>query len=150
LEGAEDWSLKCLMADCRDFAKEMSALQHVGSQLGVSVISSPKFHAKLAGERVEDCWGVAKGIYRRKPLNSKKRKDALKRLVSDVTSREILTVDTVRKLSRQAQAYICAQYYSLYESQNRGDDTNALSRRSKCTGQHSTLMQALFTALCRT
>jgi hypothetical protein len=35
LEGAEDWSLKCcLMASCLDFAKEMTALQHVGSELG--------------------------------------------------------------------------------------------------------------------
>jgi hypothetical protein len=38
-----------------------------------------------------------------------------------VTRREDLTVDTARKLSRRARAYICA-YYSLYESQNRGDD----------------------------
>ena len=28
LEGAEDWSLKCLMASCLDFAEEMTALQH--------------------------------------------------------------------------------------------------------------------------
>ena len=27
LEGAEDWSLKCLMASCLDFANEMTALQ---------------------------------------------------------------------------------------------------------------------------
>jgi hypothetical protein len=31
LEGVEDWSLKGLMASCLDFAKEMTALQHVGS-----------------------------------------------------------------------------------------------------------------------
>jgi hypothetical protein len=112
LEGAEDWSLKCLMTSCLDFAKEMTALQHVGSQLGVSVIITPKFHAELAGKGVEYSWGVAKGIYIRKPLNSKKSKDAFKRLVRDVTSSEVLTVDTVRKLSRRARAYICA-YYSL-------------------------------------
>ncbi len=51
LEGAEDLSLKCLMASCLDFAGEETALQHVGSQLGVSVITSPKFHAELAGPR---------------------------------------------------------------------------------------------------
>ncbi len=127
LEGAEDWSLKCLVASWLHFAKEMTALQHVGSQLGVSVIIIPKFHAELAGEGVEYRWGFAKGIYRRKPLNSKKSKeDAFKRLVSDVASREVLTVDTVRKLSRRARAYICA-YYSMYESQNRGNDTIKLT-----------------------
>jgi hypothetical protein len=53
LEGAEDWSLKCLMASCLDFAEEMTALQHVGSELGVSVIIMPKFHAELAGEGID-------------------------------------------------------------------------------------------------
>jgi hypothetical protein len=125
LEGAENcWSLKCLMASCLGFAEEMTALQHVGSQLGISVIITPNLHAALAGEGVEYSWGIAKGIYRRKPLKSKKRKEAFKRLVKDVSRsrREILTIETVRKLSKRARAYICA-YYALYESQNRGDDT---------------------------
>ena len=126
LEGAENWSLKFLMASCLDFAEEMTALQHVGNQLGVSVIITPKFHAELAGEGVEYSWGIAKGIYRRKPLKSKKSKEAFKRLVKDVTSRDVLTIETVRKLSRRARAYICA-YYALYESQNRGDGTVKLT-----------------------
>ena len=41
-EGAEEWSLRVLMASlCIDFAEEMTALQHVGNELGVSVIISP-------------------------------------------------------------------------------------------------------------
>jgi hypothetical protein len=43
-----------------------------------------------------------------------------------VTSREVLTIETARKFSRQAEAYICA-YYSFYESQNRGEDTTKLT-----------------------
>ncbi len=114
------------MATCLDFAEEMTALHHVGSQLGVSVIITPKFHAELAGEGVEYSWGIAKGMYRRKPLISKKSKEAFKKLVNDVTNREVLTTKTVRKLSRRARSYICA-YYSLYESANRGDDTTKVS-----------------------
>ena len=34
LDGAEEWSLRVLMASCLDFAKEMTALQHVGNELG--------------------------------------------------------------------------------------------------------------------
>ena len=41
------------------FAKESTALQHVGSQLGVSVIITPKIHAKFAGEGVEYSLGIA-------------------------------------------------------------------------------------------
>jgi hypothetical protein len=122
LEGAEEWSLKCLMASCLDFAEEMTALQHVGSQLGVSVIITPKFHAELAGEGVEYSWGITKGLYRRKPLLSKKGKESFRKLVCEVTSRDILKTATIRKLSRRARAYICA-YYSLYESKNKGDTT---------------------------
>ncbi|KAI2496293.1 hypothetical protein MHU86_18205 [Fragilaria crotonensis] len=118
LEGAEEWSLRVLMASCLDFAEEMTALQHVGNELGVSVIISPKFHAELAGEGIEYSWGVTKGLYRRKPLHSKRSKEAFRGLVVECTSRDILRTETVRKLSRRARAYICA-YYSLYESKNK-------------------------------
>jgi hypothetical protein len=84
------------MASCLNFAKEMTALQHVGSQLGISVIIMPKFHAKLAGEGVEYSWGIAKAMYRQKPLISKKSKATFTKLVNDVTNREVLTTETVR------------------------------------------------------
>ena len=97
LEGAEQWSLRCLMARCLDFAEELTALQHVGKELGVSVIISPKFHAELAGEGIEHSWGVTKGIYRRKPLGSKRsNKEAFKALVMESTSRDALRTATVR------------------------------------------------------
>jgi hypothetical protein len=76
---AEEWSLRVLMASlCIDFAEEMTALQHVGNELGVSVIILPKFHAELAGEGIEYSWGVTKGLYRQKPLYSKRSKEAFK------------------------------------------------------------------------
>jgi hypothetical protein len=59
--------------------------------LGVLVIILPKFHAELAGEGIEYSWGVTKGLYRRKPHNAKRSKEAFKRLVSlECTSRDIL------------------------------------------------------------
>jgi hypothetical protein len=57
----------------------------------------------LTGEGVEYIWGIAKGIYRRKPLESKKsEEEAFKRLVKDVTSWEVLTIEAVQKLSKRA------------------------------------------------
>ena len=58
---------------------------------------------------------MTKGIYRRKPLHSKRSKEAFKALVTECTSRDALRTATVRKLSRRARAYICA-YYSLMEN----------------------------------
>jgi hypothetical protein len=111
------------MASFLNFAEEMTALQHVGKELGVSVIISPKFHAEMAGEGIEYAWGITKGLYRRKPLNSKRSKERFKELVLECTSRDYLRTETVRKLSRRARAYICA-YYSLYQSKNDAADDN--------------------------
>jgi hypothetical protein len=115
LPGAEDWSLKSLMASCLDFAEEMTALQHVGHKLGVLVIITPKFHAELAGEGIEYSWGIAKGVYRRKPLNAKRNKESFKELVRLCSNRDVLSTKTVRKLSRRARAYICA-YFLMHEN----------------------------------
>jgi len=73
LPGAEDWSLKCLMASCLNFAEETTALQHVGRELIVSVIITPKFHAELAGEGIKYSWAVSKGVYQRKPTKNLSR-----------------------------------------------------------------------------
>ena len=92
------------MASCLDFAEEMTALQHVGKELGVSVIISPEFHAKMVGEGIEYSWSITKGLYRCKPLNSIRSKERFKELVLQCTSRDILRTETVRKLSRRARA----------------------------------------------
>ena len=62
------------MASCLDFAEEMTALQHVGHELGVSILTTPKFHAKMAGEGIEYSWEVSKSVYCRMPLDSRKGK----------------------------------------------------------------------------
>jgi hypothetical protein len=71
-------------------------------------------------------WGISKGVYRQNPLAAKRGKDSFKALVDECSSRDILTLQTVRKLSRQARAYICA-YYAFYKDKERrngggGDD----------------------------
>ena len=120
LDGAEKWSLRVLLASRLDFAEDMTALQHVGNELGVAVIISPEFHAELAGDGIEYSWGISKALYRCKPLHSKGSKESLKRFVLECTSRQqVLRTATVRKLSRRARAYICA-CNALYES-NKGD-----------------------------
>ncbi|KAI2509512.1 hypothetical protein MHU86_4889 [Fragilaria crotonensis] len=68
------YSLRNIMAECTDFKDEESALQYLGSQLGVTVLLTPKFHAELAGEGVEYCWAHAKAYYRRMPLSRKRGK----------------------------------------------------------------------------
>ena len=59
------YSLKYLMSECTDFKEEETALEYLGTQLGVKVQLTPKFHAdELAGEEgVEYSWAHAKAVY---------------------------------------------------------------------------------------
>ena len=41
------------MAECVDFKYEETALQYLGTHLGVTVELTPKFHAELSGKDVE-------------------------------------------------------------------------------------------------
>jgi hypothetical protein len=43
-------SLRHILANCKDFQEEETALEHLGTQLGITVKLTPKFHAKLAGK----------------------------------------------------------------------------------------------------
>ena len=73
------------MAECTDFKDEESALQYLGSQLGVTVLLTPQFHAELADEGVEYSWAHAKAYYRHMPLSRKQGKENFKQLVQDCT-----------------------------------------------------------------
>jgi hypothetical protein len=66
------FSLCHVMAECTDFKEEETALQHLGTQLGVRVQLTTKFHAELAGEGVEYSWAHAKAFYCRVPVSRKR------------------------------------------------------------------------------
>jgi hypothetical protein len=75
------FSLRHLMAECTDF----TALQHLGTQLGVRVQLTPKFHAELAGEGVEYSWALAKSFYCCVPVSRKRGWENFKQLVRECT-----------------------------------------------------------------
>ena len=61
------------------------------------------------------------------PLNSKKGKASFKRLVNgECASKDVLTTETVRKLSQPARSYISCAYYTLHQQKllNNGDKNN--------------------------
>jgi hypothetical protein len=119
----ESSSLRYLMSRCQDFQEEETALQHLGSQQGVTVMLTPKFHAELAGEGVEYCWAHAKATYRRKPLAQKKGRGNFKQLVMDCTSPvNELTRERICKFAARARAYICTSYFLAAKDDARRDD----------------------------
>jgi hypothetical protein len=93
------YSLRHLLAECHDLKEEETALQYLGSQLGVVVNLTPKFHAKLAGEGVEYSWAHVKAFYRRIPVSRKRGRDNIKQLVKDCTCPvNVLTKRELRSL----------------------------------------------------
>jgi hypothetical protein len=127
LEGRKDaitgivdlrFSLRHLLAECYDFKEEETALQFLGSQLGVVVNLTPKFHAELAGEGVEYSWAHAKAFYRRMPLSRKRGRDNFKQLVKDCTCPiNVLTKERIEKFASRARAYICTYHYLEQQQQ---------------------------------
>jgi hypothetical protein len=67
------FSHRHVMAECTDFKEEETTLQYLGTQLGVRVQLTPKFHAELAGEGIlEYSWAHAKSWYCRIPVSQKR------------------------------------------------------------------------------
>jgi hypothetical protein len=75
--------------------------QYLGTQLGVMVLLTPKFHAELAGKGVHYSWAHAKAFYQRMPLSRKRGRDNFKQLVKDCTCPVyVLTKERLRSLLR--------------------------------------------------
>ena len=101
-------SLRHILANCNDFKDEETALEYLGTQLGVTVKLTPKFHAELAGEGIEYSWAHSKSFYRRLPLSQKKGRENFKQLVRECTCPErVLTKVRIEKFAARARAYIC-------------------------------------------
>jgi len=113
-------SLRALLDDCCDFKNELSALQLLGQEIGITVDATPKYHAELAGEGIEYSWGYSKGVYRRAPLSRKKGRKNFFELVEECCNPAIhLTKERVRKMAKRARSYICTYHYMAQQMNER-------------------------------
>ncbi len=100
------------MAECTDFKEEETALQYLGTQLGVRVQLTPKFHTELAGEGVEYSWAHAKSFYRRVPVSRKRGWENFKQLMRECTCPvNVLSKVRIEKFALPARAYICTYHH---------------------------------------
>ncbi len=119
--------LQGIMSNCQDFNEEETALQHLGRQLGVTVLLTPKFPAELAGKGVEYSWAHAKAFYRRLPVSRKRGRDNFKQLVKESTCPEnILTKVRIEKFASRARAYFCT-YHHFEEDKNKKKRLSAVA-----------------------
>jgi hypothetical protein len=64
-EASRQYALSYLLQQCTNFKDEKSDLEHLATELSgrdtiISILFTPKYHCKLAGEGIEYCWGTAK------------------------------------------------------------------------------------------
>jgi hypothetical protein len=109
----------------RGVKQEKTALQYLGSQFGVTVWLTPKFHEELAGEGVKNICAHARAYYPRMLLSRKRGRDNFKRLVRDCTSPvNVLTKERIEKFASRAQAYTCT-YHHLQQEHHKLEETAA-------------------------
>jgi fibrillarin-like rRNA methylase len=102
--------LAAILANCKDFKDLETALEYLGTQLGVTVKLTPKFHADIAGEGVKYSWAHSKSIYRRLSLSQKRGQEDFKQLVRDCTCpKRVLTKVRIEKFT--ARASCCTSFF---------------------------------------
>ena len=118
-EEERKYILPLLLAQCEDFANELTALEELAQLLSddsctVSIHFTPKYHCEIAGCGIELDWGFSKCYYRRKiPLERKK--EDFKACVEEALS--TLSIDLVRRFNHKVGKYRLA--YKYFEE--RGD-----------------------------
>ena len=89
------------MKRCSDFANEKSAMEHLFMQLSrkaeqtISMLTSPKYHCKVAGEGIEFVWGIMKRRFRSIPYKEKDTKQKFNKCVRECVENYV----TKKKLS---------------------------------------------------
>jgi hypothetical protein len=112
-DGITDLTLSytALMSNLEDFRTETTVLHDLGEKLGVLVVSTPKYHAKIAGEGIEYIWALTKNWFKRQPLSDRKTWVKFKALVTKALSSKMVSEDAMRSAGRRARSYILAYLY---------------------------------------
>jgi len=107
--------LPSIIALWPDFVNETSQIQKMIEQIGASVVFTPKCHAELAGQGVENCWGISKSRFR--AINGRevdeKVSDKQARFMKNVM--ECLTITPDVGVLRYSRALKCARRARAYK-----------------------------------
>ena len=101
----ESYSLSSMMAQCRDFQNEPTAMEELTELLGHKQEKTPKKHPEIAGRGIEYCWGKAKMTFRHNNNYSSNAKNLESRVRDALDSSTVLTKERTRKFNRKASDY---------------------------------------------
>jgi hypothetical protein len=111
----------------RRFCERKESDWAFGNAIGVSILSTPKYHAEIAGEGVEYCWALSKNWFKRLPISDRSNRCSFINCVNKALSRNIVKVQSARDCARRAHSYMLSYaYYLSTRSQSDLDDSQKL------------------------
>jgi hypothetical protein len=139
----KETSVREILKRCDDFANETPQLEYIAHKyLGAFIRLTPKCHPEIAGRGIEYAWGYAKLRFRR-GINDAVASH-LEENVKAALSREVLTINRIRKFARKARDYKLT--YSYLVALADGEDASAAKGRiehlTKLFKQHRSALDA--------
>ena len=139
----KETSVREILKRCADFANETPQLEFIAHKyLGAFIRLTPKCHPEIAGRGIEYAWGYAKLRFRR-GINDAVASH-LEENVKAALSREVLTINRIRKFARKARDYKLT--YSYLVALADGEDASAAKARiehlTKLFKQHRSAIDA--------
>jgi hypothetical protein len=139
----KETSVREILKRCEDFANETPQLESIAQKyLGAFIRLTPKCHPEIAGRGIEYAWGYAKLRFRR-GINDAVASH-LEENVKAALSREVLTINRIRKFARKARDYKLT--YSYLVALADGEDASAAKGRiehlTKLFKQHRSALDA--------
>jgi hypothetical protein len=139
----KETSVREILKRCEDFANEVPQLEFIAHKyLGAFLRLTPKCHPEIAGRGIEYAWGYAKLRFRR-GINDAVASH-LEENVKAALSREVLTINRIRKFARKARDYKLT--YSYLVALADGEDASAAKGRiehlTKLFKQHRSALDA--------
>jgi hypothetical protein len=133
-EASQQYALSYLLQQCADFKDEKSDLEHLATELSgrdttISILFNPKYHCELAGEGIEYCWGAAKRMYRKLPLNQKKSWESFRKSVAVCLSK--VNIEMCRQFSGKAQGYMLGYHHQVLEVEDGREEVKSFERNEK-------------------
>jgi hypothetical protein len=139
----KETSVREILKRCDNFANETPQLEYIAQKhLGAFIRLTPKCHPEIAGRGIEYAWGYAKLRFRR-GINDAVASH-LEENVKAALSREVLTINRLRKFARKARDYKLT--YSYLVALADGEDASAAKGRiehlTKLFKQHRSALDA--------
>jgi hypothetical protein len=133
-EASRQYALSYLLQQCTDFKDEKSDLEHLAAELSgrettISILFTPKYHCELAGEGIEYCWGEAKQMYIKLPLNKKKSWESFRKCVAVCLSK--VNIEMCRQFLVKARGYMLGYHHRALEAEDGREEVKSFERNEK-------------------